>query len=56
MIEPISYECELVEFEDEKINHYLHHFDELDMQLLSFDEDYEPIALGSDVIEEIIYE
>lgn len=47
-------EYDFVEFEDESLNHYLHHFGECD-DILEYDDEHECIAAASSLIEEIIW-
>ncbi len=49
------YESEMIEFEDNSFNHYIHHFDECDMEHLGFNEQYECLAMAAECIEEIIW-
>jgi hypothetical protein len=48
------YECDMIEMEDFGFNHYLHHFDESECELV-FNEDYDCIKAAADCIEEIIW-
>ncbi|WP_428737138.1 hypothetical protein [Sulfurimonas sp.] len=49
-------EYNLVEFEDERVNHYLHHFDECDVEHLEYNLEYDCLEASTDYIEEIIWE
>lgn len=49
------YDNEMIAFEDEKFNHFLHHFDDCDLELLEFNMELDCIALSADLIEEIIW-
>jgi hypothetical protein len=46
---------EMIEYEDEKFNHYLHHFDECDMEHPEFNLELDCIAVTADLAEEIIW-
>jgi len=46
---------EMIQFEDETFNHYLHHFDECDLEHLEFDLEFDCIAVSAALIEEIIW-
>lgn len=46
---------EIIELEEFSFNHYLHHFEESDEEMLGFEEGYECIAAAASVIEEIIW-
>ena len=46
---------EMIQFEDEKFNHYLHHFDECDPEHLEFNLEFDCIAVATDLIEEIVW-
>lgn len=48
-------EYNIVEFEDERVNHFLHHFDECDMEHL-YNFEFDCIETNTDFIEEIIWE
>jgi len=56
MFEPVSNECDIVEFEDERMNHYLHHFDEYEMEDIEYTLIYNYMDVGTDMMEEIIWE
>ena len=45
----------MIEFEDEMFNHYLHHFDECDMENIRFNTDYDCIEVATELIEEILW-
>ncbi len=49
------YDNEMIEFEDEMFNHYLHHFDECDMEHIGFNEEFDCIDVAAELIEEIIW-
>lgn len=46
---------ELIEFENESFNHYLHHFDECEGEGLTYNEEYDCIEAATELIEEIIW-
>ncbi|MBN2895320.1 MAG: hypothetical protein JXK05_05460 [Campylobacterales bacterium] len=46
---------EIIELEEFGFNHYLHHFEESDEAMLSFEASYVCIAAAASVIEEIIW-
>ncbi len=46
---------EMIEFEDEKFNHYLHHFDECDTEHPGFNLELDCIVVTADLAEEIIW-
>lgn len=49
------YENEIIEFEDNDFNNYIHHFDDFDVDHLEFNEKYECLEMAADCIEEIIW-
>lgn len=49
------YDNEMIEFEDEKFNHYLHHFDECDLDHLKFNLEYDCIESAAELIEEFVW-
>lgn len=49
------YDNEMIEFEDEMFNHYLHHFDECDTEHIQFNTEYDCIEVAAELIEEIIW-
>jgi len=51
----IMYDNEMIEFEDEMFNHFLHHFDECDLDHIGFNEEYDCIDVAAELIEEIIW-
>ena len=51
----IMYDNEMIEFEDEMFNHYLHHFDECDTEHIAFNEEFDCIEVAANLIEEIIW-
>ncbi|WP_345975838.1 hypothetical protein [Sulfurimonas sp. HSL3-7] len=46
---------EMIEYEDEMFNHYLHHFDECDTEHIAFNDEYDCIEVAAELIEEIIW-
>ncbi len=51
-----SDEYNMVEFEDERVNHFLHHFDECDLDTLEYNFEFDCIESNTDFIEEIIWD
>jgi hypothetical protein len=49
------YTNEIIDFEDSSFNHYIHHFDDCDMEHLVFNDEYECIESVADCMEEIIW-
>ena len=48
------YDNEIIEFEDNSFNHYIHHFDETNEEYSAYNDEYEYQC--SDCMEEIIWE
>ena len=46
---------EMIEYEDEMFNHYLHHFDECDTEHIQFNTEYDCIEVAAELIEEILW-
>jgi len=51
----IMYENEIIEFEDNRFNHYIHHFDECDTEHPGYNFEYECIETAAECIEEILW-
>lgn len=49
------YGNEIIEFEDNSFNYYIHHFDECDEEHPHFNDEYGCIEVAADLIEEIIW-
>lgn len=45
----------MIQYEDEKLNHYLNHFDECDTDHIAFNEEYDCIEVAAELIEEILW-
>ncbi|MBU0721343.1 hypothetical protein KJ877_08370 [bacterium] len=48
-------ETDMIEFEDNSFNHYIHHYGECDMEHPFFNTEYGCIEIAADLIEEIIW-
>lgn len=48
-------ETDFIEFEDESFNHFMHHFDECDGEHLTYNDEYDCIAVTAELIEEILW-
>lgn len=46
---------DLIAFEDEHFNHFIHHFSEVDEKCLDFNEEFDCIDTLADCIEEILW-
>ena len=53
--EIIMYSSEIIEVEDFRLNHFIHHFDECDGEHLHYNDEYECIESAADLIEEILW-
>ena len=49
------YSSEIIEVEDFRLNHFIHHFDECDGEHLHYNDEYECIESAADLIEEILW-
>ncbi|MBD3797834.1 MAG: hypothetical protein IE887_08880 [Campylobacterales bacterium] len=49
-------EYNMVEFEDKRINHYLHHFDGCNLEHIEYNLGYDCIAPSTGIIKEIIWD
>lgn len=47
---------EIIEFEDNSFNHYIHHYDDVDEDHLAYNEEYECLEMMIEFTEEIIWE
>lgn len=45
----------IIEVEDFRLNHYIHHFDECDGEHVRYNDEYECIEAAADLIEEILW-
>jgi hypothetical protein len=46
---------EMIQYEDEMLNHYLNHFDDCDMEHIQFNTEYDCIEVAAELIEEILW-
>lgn len=46
---------EMIQYEDEMLNHYLNHFDECDTENIQFNAEYDCIEVTAELIEEILW-
>ncbi|MFA6138928.1 MAG: hypothetical protein WC667_12715 [Sulfurimonas sp.] len=51
----IMYGNEIIEFEDNSFNHFIHHFDECDEEHPHFNDQYGCIEIAAELMEEIIW-
>ena len=49
------YSNDIVEMEDFSFNHFIHHFDECDIEHLGYNEEYNCIEVVAECMEEIIW-
>ena len=49
------YSSDIIEVEDFRFNHLIHHFDECDEEHMHYNEEYECIEAATDLIEEILW-
>ncbi len=49
------YESQIVEAEDFGFNHYIHHFDELDGDYITFNDEFGCIDVAAECVEEIYW-
>ena len=47
-------ESEMIEFEDNSFNHYIHHFDECDIDTFGFNEPSECLMIAAEFMDDII--
>jgi len=48
------YENEIIELEDFSFNHYIHHFEECDLEYLDYNDEYQCPEIEADSIDDII--
>jgi hypothetical protein len=53
--ENIMYSSDIIEVEDFRFNHLIHHFDECDGEHMHYNEEYGCIEAATDLIEEILW-
>ncbi|MDH4943533.1 hypothetical protein [Sulfurimonas sp. C5] len=49
-------EYNMIEFEDERVNHYLHHFDECNLEQLEYNFEFDCMEPSTELMEEIMWE
>jgi len=50
------YENELIEMDDFMFNHYIHHFDEYEYEVVQYNDEYACIEVAAECMEEIIWD